>query len=92
MARRALERARSGWSSTARSCVRRCAGHPDEAFFFRVSLLFDDFMHHFHPSMHPRWFLELKGGDLEECACREPHDGIACFKYVDTQYIHTSEQ
>ena len=63
-----------------RALVRRCATDPRLAFF-RVS--FDDFLYAVHPSMLPRSFLELTGGDLENCASREPHDGLACFEYVD---------
>ena len=63
-----------------RALVRRCATDPRLAFF-RVS--FDDFLYAVHPSMLPRSFLELTGGDLEGCASREPHDGLACFEYVD---------
>ena len=61
-----------------RALVRRCATDPRLAFF-RVS--FDDFLYAVHPSMLPRSFLELTGGDLEGCASREP--GLACFEYVD---------
>ena len=63
-----------------RALVRRCATDPRLAFF-RVS--FDDFLYAVHPSMLPRSFLELTGGDLEGCTSREPHDGLACFEYVD---------
>ena len=63
-----------------RALVRRCATDPRLAFF-RVA--FDDFLYAVHPSMLPRSFLELTGGDLENCASREPHDGLACFEYVD---------
>ena len=63
-----------------RALVRRCATDPRLAFF-RVS--FHDFLYAVHPSMLPRSFLELTGGDLEGCASREPHDGLACFEYVD---------
>ena len=63
-----------------RALVRRCATDPRLAFF-RVS--FDDFLYAVHPSMLPRSFLELTGGDLEGCASREPLDGLACFEYVD---------
>jgi chloramphenicol 3-O phosphotransferase len=63
-----------------RALVRRCATNPRLAFF-RVA--FDDFLYAVHPSMLPRSFLELTGGDLEGCASREPHDGLACFEYVD---------
>lgn len=66
-----------------RALVRRCAegDDPDDKAFFRVA--FDDFLNHVHPSALPRSFLELTGGDLEVCASREPHDGLACFEYVD---------
>ena len=63
-----------------RALVRRCATDPRQAFF-RVA--FDDFLYAVHPSMLPRSFLELTGGDLEGCASREPHDGLACFEYID---------
>jgi chloramphenicol 3-O phosphotransferase len=73
-----------------RALVRRRASHPDAAAFFRVA--FDDFLHHVHPHMLPRSFLLLTGGDIQDCASRAPHDGAACFEYVDETLLSSDER